>query len=260
MRAAPPDVDAVGAPRSGGAGALLELAGVAKAFGPRLLFRGVNLRVKAGEVALLVGANGAGKSTLMRIMAGLSRPDAGRVDCVLDPEQVGYLGHATFIYPGLSARENLIFWLKAAGLPHALRSQGNNATHSVHPADWVDEVLTLVGLSRHAHDRAGVFSRGMAQRLNLARLLLFRPRLLLLDEPGTGLDTASRGLLRDVVREARASGAAVVWISHDQAEDARLSDRVLRLEHRTLTEERGEGMRDQAPPPTAGTGAEDGVC
>ena len=237
MPAASLDTRVVRAPCSDGTTAPLELIGVAKAFGPRLLFKGVNLRVEAGEVSLLVGPNGAGKSTLMRIMAGLSRPDAGRVNCALTPEQTGYLGHATFIYPGLSAWENHAFWLKAAGLPCA--------------PDAVDEVLSLVGLGRHAHDRAGIFSRGMAQRLNLARLLLFRPRLLLLDEPGTGLDVASRTLLRNMVCDARTSGAAVVWISHDQTEDAHLADRVLHLENRTLT----ETGRDDAE-----SGAEGAAC
>ena len=91
----------------------------------------------------------------------------------------------------------------------------------------------------------------MAQRLNLARLLLFRPRLLLLDEPGTGLDVASRTLLRNMVCDARTSGAAVVWISHDQTEDAHLADRVLHLENRTLT----ETGRDDAE-----SGAEGAAC
>ncbi|MCH5277004.1 MAG: ABC transporter ATP-binding protein [Desulfovibrionaceae bacterium] len=261
---------------------LLELAGVAKAFGPRLLFRGVRLRVKAGQIVLLAGPNGAGKSTLLRIMAGLSRPDAGQVECPLAPEQVGYLGHATFLYPGLSARENLAFWLKAAGLPRntrekagpAARPGAGDASHACagtrtgapdtgadapdkpdgentpEEADAVDLALRRVGLARHADERAGIFSRGMAQRLNLARVLLFRPRLLLLDEPGTGLDSASQTLLRDMARDARASGSAVVWISHNLHEDARLADRILRLERRSLTEE-------TTPAPSA---AEDSPC
>ena len=99
-----------------------------------------------------------------------------------------------------------------------------------------DAALERVGLARHAHDRAGIFSRGMAQRLNLARVLLAKPRLLLLDEPGTGLDVASRALLRDIVREARARGTAVVWISHDLDTDGDLADRVLTLRKKTLEE------------------------
>lgn len=212
---------------------LLELDKVAKAFGPRLLFRGVRLCVRPGTVSLLVGANGAGKSTLMRIMAGLARPDAGSVSCRVEPEKVGYLAHATFLYPGLTARENLLFWARAAGLP----PRGPFGPDGAQGGDIVDQALQAVGLARFAHDRAGVFSRGMAQRLNLARLMLFRPDLLLLDEPGTGLDASSRGLLRAMVEAARTRGAAVVWISHDRAEDARLADRVLNLENRTLTEE-----------------------
>lgn len=239
------------------------MRGVAKAFGPRLLFRDVHLRVAPGTVSLLVGANGAGKSTLMRIMAGLARPDAGDVACGVAPEKLGYLGHATFLYPGLTARENLLFWARAAGLPlhvpHApqgrrAENNENRKNKTTVSSDAVDQALRTVGLSRHAHDRAGVFSRGMAQRLNLARLLLFQADLLLLDEPGTGLDTASRGLLRTAVESARARGAAVVWISHDQVGDSDLADRVLRLENRTLLEERplpyarsGAGAAGSAP-------------
>lgn len=88
----------------------------------------------------------------------------------------------------------------------------------------------------------------MAQRLNLARVLLGRPRLLLLDEPGTGLDIASRGLLRDIVREARSRGAAVVWISHDLDADGVLADRILTLRKKTLEE-------NSSPSLSAGEGA-----
>lgn len=205
---------------------LLRLKGIAKAYGPRLLFRHVELSVCGGEVSLLTGANGAGKSTLMRIMAGLSRPDAGEVECDItdaEPEKLGYLGHSTFLYPGMTARENLLFWGRACGLSHA--------------ESKADAALKTVGLARHAHDRTGNFSRGMAQRLNLARLLQAEPKLLLLDEPGTGLDISARKLLREEVQNARARGAGVVWISHDVDEDARLADRILHLEARALSEQ-----------------------
>ena len=100
-------------------GALLELTDVAKAFGPRLLFRRVNVSLMPGTLSLLAGANGAGKSTLMRIMAGLTRPDAGTVTRRVPEERLGYMAHATFLYPGLDAEENLLFWARAAGLDHA---------------------------------------------------------------------------------------------------------------------------------------------
>ena len=200
---------------------LLEVKGVAKVFGPRLLFRRVDAALMPGTLSLLAGANGAGKSTLMRVMAGLTRADAGTVTLNIPEEKLGYMAHATFLYPGLSARENLMFWAKASGLPDA--------------ATRVKAALETVGLSRHAEERAGIFSRGMAQRLNLARLILAEPQLILLDEPATGLDTASRRMLLDLRLEARARGAAILWISHDVEEDARHADFVFTLKDRALT-------------------------
>lgn len=215
---------------------LLRLSGVSKAFGPRVLFRKLGAEFKAESITLLAGSNGTGKSTLMRIMAGLGRPDSGTVERLADETETAFLAHATFIYSGLSARENLLFWARGAGL------SGTEASRAA------DAALERVGLARHAHDRAGIFSRGMAQRLNLARVLLGRPRLLLLDEPGTGLDIASRGLLRDIVREARSRGAAVVWISHDLDADGVLADRILTLRKKTLEE-------NSSPSLSAGEGA-----
>ena len=204
---------------------LLEVKGVAKAFGPRLLFRRVDAALMPGTLSLLAGANGAGKSTLMRVMAGLTRPDAGSVTLNIPEEKLGYMAHATILYPGLSATENLMFWAKAAGLAD--------------PAARVKEALETVGLSRHAEERAGIFSRGMAQRLNLARLMLADPQLILLDEPATGLDVASRRMLLDLMLDARSRGAAILWISHDVDEDARHADRVFTLRDRSLAESAG---------------------
>ena len=200
---------------------LLEVKGVAKAFGPRLLFRRVDAALMPGTLSLLAGANGAGKSTLMRVMAGLTRADAGTISLNIPEEKLGYMAHATFLYPGLSATENLMFWAKAAGLDNA--------------AARVKAALETVGLSRHAEERAGIFSRGMAQRLNLARLILTDPKLILLDEPATGLDVASRRMLLDLMLEARSRGAAILWISHDVEEDARHADFVFTLKDRALT-------------------------
>ena len=98
-------------------------------------------------------------------------------------------------------------------------------------------LLEHVGLAAHAHERAGIFSRGMAQRLNLARVLMLRADLLLLDEPGTGLDAASLALLRQEIGNARQRGAAVIIVSHDLQGDAPLADRILRLHKGRLAEE-----------------------
>lgn len=194
---------------------LLQLRHIAKIYGPRVIFKDVSLAVDPARITLLVGANGAGKSTLLKIMAGLGRPTAGEVEWGVDEARLGYLGHATFLYPTLTALENLAFWRDV----YALRVT----------SEGLEAVLERVELSRHAHERAGVFSRGMAQRLNLARVLLLEPELLLLDEPGTGLDTRSAGLLRREILAARERGAGIVWISHDVAGDAGVADRVVEL-------------------------------
>jgi len=198
-----------------GGSALLTVKRAAKFYGQKLVFKEVSCSVGAGEILLVAGHNGAGKSTLMRIMAGLSKPSAGEVELHLEPEQVAYLGHATFLYPGLSARANLKFWASMYGLTPS--------------ADEVTALLARVGLEKAAEEKAGSFSRGMAQRLNLARIYLVRPRLIFLDEPGTGLDPRSLATLRREITGFREQGTGVVWISHHVTEDTALADTVLAL-------------------------------
>jgi heme exporter protein A len=196
---------------------LLRLSEVAKFHGPRLVFRRISLELEAGRVLLVVGANGAGKSTLLRIMAGLSRPTAGSVDLGCPAGAVGYVGHQTFLYPRLTALENLRFWARLYGLG------GGDAA--------LEAALARVGLERAAHEPAGNFSRGMAQRLSLARAFLPGPSLLFLDEPGTGLDQRSLDILRAEIAAARGRAASVVWVSHDVAGDLPRADLVLALEN-----------------------------
>lgn len=197
---------------------MLRLENISKLYGERLIFKSVSLELEPGKILLLAGANGAGKSTLLRIMAGLSRPSGGKVSLDMPAgrvaeAQIGYLGHQTFLYPQLSALENLRFWSRLYGLE---AQEGlENALNSA---------LDRVELARFAHEPAGNFSRGMAQRLNLARVLLQRPALLLLDEPGTGLDERARKLLKNEILLARERGAGVVWISHSLAEDLPCAD------------------------------------
>ena len=200
--------------------AAIVLEGVSKRFGPARVLRKVDAAFPAGAVTLVIGGNGAGKSTLLKIMAGLSRPSAGRVARTPGADGgepvIGYVGHATFLYPGLTALENLAFWRTAHRLPL--------------DGEALLALLARVGLAAHAHERARVFSRGMAQRLNLARVLMLAPGILLLDEPMTGLDAPSRDLLRREIAAARAAGACVALVSHDLAGDGPLADRVLVLD------------------------------
>lgn len=194
---------------------LLRLQGAAKFFGAKLIFRDVNCAVSPGEVLLVAGPNGAGKTTLLKVMAGLTRASAGRVELDVAPERMAYLGHATFLYPALTALQNLGFW---AGM-YGLRPERERLV----------AMLERVGLAHVAEERAGSFSRGMAQRLNLARVFLVEPALLFLDEPGTGLDAASLALLRREIAGLGEAGTAVVWISHHVREDKLLADTVLAL-------------------------------
>ena len=199
---------------------LLKLAGIGKLFGARAVLRNISFEVHPGTVTLLVGANGAGKTTLLKIMAGLARPTVGTVERFCEDGGLGYLGHATFIYPGLTALENLAFWSGMHGNPT------DKATLS--------EALARVELAPFAEERAGTFSRGMAQRLNLARILLQSPPLLLLDEPGTGLDVRSLAILHREIAASRDRGAGIVWITHDVAGDAKRADRIIAIENRSI--------------------------
>jgi len=202
--------------RAAFSGPLLELRGVGKFYGEKPVLKKISLSVEAGRSLMIVGANGAGKSTLLAIMAGLARPSMGEARCLVGPGEIGYLGHKTFLYPRLTARENLEFW---AGM-HGRRLSERECL----------DVLARVGLSRSADERAGAFSRGMSQRLNLARVFLQAPRLLLLDEPGSGLDARSAETLRSEIDQAGRRGAAVVFVSHDLNGDLALADSVLYLD------------------------------
>jgi len=195
---------------------VLKLSGVAKFYGDRLVFKGVDLQVLPGRALMVVGVNGAGKSTLLRVMAGLSKPSAGKAEWGVERSEMAYLGHQTFIYAESTAMENLRFWTGLYGL--GLDDKA------------LEAALDRVGLSRFAQERAGHFSRGMAQRLNLARVFCISPRLLFLDEPDTGLDEASKAVLHQEIARARQGDRAVVWVSHHLERDLPKADDVLHLD------------------------------
>ncbi len=200
---------------------LLALEKITKLYEMRCILKDISLSVDSGSLNLLMGANGAGKTTLLRIMAGLSKASMGQVQSFVDEKEIGYLGHATFIYPELTAYENLSFWAKVY------------ARADIESKD-IDNVLKRVELQHFATERAGVFSRGMAQRLNLARVLLQQPKLWLLDEPTTGLDVRSTQLLVNEMQEVKKQSSGIVWISHDLDSHAHLADNVWKIEKSRL--------------------------
>ena len=188
----------------------LTFTGVSRNFGRRRALSEVSFSIEAGRIIALLGANGSGKSTLLAIAATLLEPSAGQVrfGSVTAPEagpalrgRIGVLGHDLFIYPELTAAENLRFFADLYRLDSA--------------ADRVRAALASSGLSDRADDHVGSFSRGMRQRLALERALLHEPRLLLLDEPFTGLDDTSAGALRGRLARERERGGIVLLTTHE---------------------------------------------
>jgi heme ABC exporter ATP-binding subunit CcmA len=179
-----------------------------KRFGRNAALRGVDLEVPPGSSLSVLGPNGTGKSTLLRVLAGLARPSAGSLEVAGHPAtarearaRVGYIGHATLLYASLSARENLVF----AGRLQGVRDPGSRA----------DTLLEEEGLAEVAARPAGSFSRGMAQRLAIARGLVHDPEVVLLDEPFTGLDRRSAERLAQRLRALHRERRTVVLVTHD---------------------------------------------
>ncbi len=179
--------------------------GLVRRFGERAALAGVDLRLAAGEFLLITGPNGAGKTTLLRILATVLRPTEG-TEAVAGHELpraataarplIGYVAHAPLAYPGLTALENLSLYAALYGVP----------------AEWIDPALERVGLAGRRRDPVAEFSRGMRQRLALARAVLHRPSLLLLDEPTAGLDERRPDVLREVLAEP---GRTVIVATHE---------------------------------------------
>ncbi len=217
MRASPAPRTSVGSET-----AAVELAGVTRLFGVVPALVRADLRIERGEVVVLRGPNGAGKTTLLRIVATALSPTYGRgtvlgFDLARGREEIrkrsDLLSHRTRLYDDLSAAENLAFWCRLLGLEAA----------------GIDAALDRVGLLEASAERVRGFSQGMRQRLAVARTILRRPELLLLDEPYTGLDAEARHAVDDLVREAGRDGRTVLVATH-HAIPERLATRELHVE------------------------------
>jgi heme exporter protein A len=205
---------------AGPAGNVIELQGLTRHFGERTVLRDVSLTLQTGQTLAVLGRNGAGKSTLLRILATLLRPHAGSAKLFGEPlpregwkvrGRLGLLGHEPLLYRDLNGRENLIY--------HA-------RLHRVAMAR-VEEVLAAVGMRERADDPVRSLSRGMVQRLTVARAVLHQPELLLLDEPRSNLDPAAGELVEPLI--GRGSGATRVLTSHDPQAALAEADVVLAL-------------------------------
>jgi heme exporter protein A len=188
----------------------LAVIDVARHYGRRKALSQVSFTCEPGEIVGLLGPNGAGKSTLLNILATVLTPSRGRVqygDRTIEEggpglrAQIGMLGHDLFLYPELTARENLTFFAHLYGLANA--------------AAVVDTALERAGLATRANDYVAGFSRGMRQRVALERALLHDPKLILLDEPFTGLDQSSTAALVERLRDRQQAGCMIVLATHD---------------------------------------------
>jgi heme exporter protein A len=201
--------------------AMIEVRRLVKAFGNRAVLKDVDLEVAEGEFLTLVGPNGAGKTTLMHVLATLSKPTGGWVRMagynltdgpVEVRRQIGLVSHKTLLYDDLTAEENLRFYARMYDVPGA--------------AARIESVLRRVGLWGRQRDPVRTYSRGMQQRLAIARAMLHEPPILLLDEPDTGLDQHAAAMLTGLLHEVGATRRTVLMTTHNLERGLELGDRV----------------------------------
>ena len=203
---------------------ILRAEGIEKRFDERLVLRGASLEISPGSVTILRGANGSGKTTLAAILATLLAPDRGAVTVDGEPwsrrrkaarRAIGYASHRSLVYPGLTPIENLVFFGRLLDLPK--------------PHARATELAEGFGMTPYAHAPVERFSRGMLQRVVLARAVLANPAILILDEPYAGLDDDGVTLVNDVLRAAAARGAGALVVTHEADHARGIATRTLRL-------------------------------
>lgn len=210
---------------------LLEIKGLSKNFGALVVVRDASFSLESGQLICLLGSNGAGKTTLMRVASGLLSPDEGKF--YLDGteislhsaqwrRQVGLVFHKTFLYQNLTGVENL-----------RLFSQLYQCEHS---DKELLQAIERVGLKSAANRLVRIYSRGMQQRLTIARALLHEPRVLILDEPFTGLDKDGSRVLMELLAEVKLQGSMVLITSHDPGATHSVTDGYMRLFRAALSE------------------------
>jgi len=201
---------------------VIKATNLSKKIGAKTILRGIDLHIPKSQFVTVFGPNGAGKSTLLKTLALLMKPSTGDIiingfDVKKDPvaisKQLGVISHQSFLYENLTARENLQFYGRMYDVPD--------------PGDRICEVLDQVGLEFSLHDPVRTFSRGMQQRLAIARAILHNPAVLFLDEPYTGLDPHAIQILNSVLARLNNDNRTIFMITHNFEEGLDITDRVL---------------------------------
>jgi heme exporter protein A len=200
---------------------IVEVSELTRAFGPRRAVAGVSFSLAAGECLAVFGPNGAGKTTLLRVLAGLLKPTSGsaRVSGVALPggalarSRIGLVSHHTMLYDALSARENVSFAARLYGIRE--------------PSARVDDALRRMAMLDRANAPIRSLSRGMQQRVSIARAMVHSPQLVLADEPYSGLDDSGARVLTALLQELRAAGTAVIIVTHNLVEGLSLATRAV---------------------------------
>jgi len=216
----------------------IEVIGLKKVFGHQYALRGLNLAVPRGEFLTILGPNGAGKTTLIRTLAHLVRPSAGEVRILgtstkhFGPEirrKIGVISHQTFLYPNLTGRENLTFYGRLFRVPDLEQR--------------IESVLAEVEIVERADSLIRTYSKGMAQRLAIARAMLHKPEIILLDEPYTGLDQHAAVILGSLLRQLRDGQRTLVMTTHNLHQALELSHRIcFQVQGRMVAEASAEGL------------------
>jgi heme exporter protein A len=217
----------------------VQVSGLAKTIDDKRVLTDITFDLPRGSYVALLGANGAGKSTLLKILATLIPPTKGQLALfgeTLKGEaaglraRLGLIGHGAMLYRDLSARENLVFFSRLYDVPDA--------------ASRADELLEYVGLTGRARDPVKTFSRGMAQRVSIARALVHDPDLLLADEPFAGLDAPSQRMLQEMLARLHGEGKTIILASHDLAQSLALTQRALVLRQGRLVVDEATSQLD----------------